>query len=114
MVLATVLHTPAFAVAGVLGIAAAIGFAAPGIKLDRRAGRVASDYLTRKERTPIIVKSGGVRPWVWEKEIKAARDRTIDQQRRGEGLAASEARDREWLAKKTKAWKEYRKRHRND
>lgn len=54
----------------------------PGARLDGRAGKAASAYLSQREGVPIAVKSGGIRLWVWQKEIERAHERLADERRR--------------------------------
>ena len=86
----------------------------PGGKLDGRAGKAASAYLSERDGIPIVVKSGGIRLWVWQKEIERAHQRLADDSRRSEKQATSDLRNQQWLDRKQESWGEYRRQHPQD
>lgn len=55
-----------------VGAACFAGGGVSGLIANQRAGLAASRYLSQKLSKPVVVKSGGVRVWVWEKEIAKA------------------------------------------
>jgi len=86
----------------------------PGAKLDGRAGKAASAYLSQREGVPIVVKSGGIRLWVWQREIESAHQRLADESRQAEKQSAADLSNQQWLDRKQDAWNEYRRQHPQD
>lgn len=83
----------------------------PGARLDGRAGQAASAYLSQQEGVPIVVKSGGIRLWVWQREIARAHQRIEAEDRQRQKQAASDLGNQQWLEQKQKKWEEYRRQH---
>ncbi|MHB1501941.1 MAG: hypothetical protein ACYCYK_12375, partial [Candidatus Dormibacteria bacterium] len=71
-------------------------------------------FLSRNEGMPLTVKSGGLRLWVWQKEIERAHQRLADESRQVDKQADADLRNQEWLARKQDAWNEYRRQHPQD
>lgn len=76
------LHLPVIFVAVAAALVVWSVCLASGAKLNRRASRAASDYLSRQDGVATTVKSGGIRLWAWQKEIKRAHERLADESRR--------------------------------
>jgi hypothetical protein len=74
-VIAFELHLPVIFVAVAAAFVVCSVCLAYGAKLNRRATRAASAYLSRRDGLAITVKSGGIRPWAWQKEIERAHQR---------------------------------------
>ena len=83
----------------------------PGARMDGRAGKAASAYLSQREGVSIAVKSGGIRLWVWRKEIERAHQRLAVAARQRDTQTASALRNQEWLDQKQEKWEEYRRAH---
>jgi hypothetical protein len=113
-VLSSILHVPQlWLLVPICGIAA-IGMSIPGARLDNQAGRAASAYLSHSEGVPLTVKSGGMRLWVWQKEIERAHQRLAAESRQSENQATADLRNRHWLDRKQEKWEEYRQQHPQD
>ncbi len=110
-VLSSTLHVPQLWILIPICVIAAIGMSVPGARLDNQAGRVASAYLSRNEGMPLTVKSGGLRLWVWHKEIERAHRDLAAAGGPREREAASDLHNQEWLDQKQKKWEEYRSGH---
>ena len=109
--LATLLHMPLLWLVGAATLLVSIGCFIPGARLNRQAGRVASEFLARREGSSIVVKSGGIRPWGWRKEIERAHRRLNAEQRQRERQATSDLQNQQWLDQRQRKWDEYRSKH---
>ncbi len=85
-----------------------------GARMDGRAGKAASAYLSQREGVSIAVKSGGIRLWVWPKEIERAHHRLAVAARQRDTQTASALRNQEWITRKEDAWNKYRQQHSQD
>ena len=110
-VIAFELHLPVIFVAVAAAFVVWSVCLAYGAKLNRRATRAASAYLSRRDGLAITVKSGGMRPWAWQKEIERAHQRVEAEERQRHTQTASALRNQEWLDQKQEKWEEYRRAH---
>lgn len=113
-VLSSTLHVPQLWILIPICVIAAIGMSVPGARLDNQAGRAASAYLSRNEGVHLTVKSGGLRLWVWHKEIERAHRDLAAAGGPREKEATSDLHNQQWLDQKQKKWEKYRREHPRD